>query len=52
MRGPEYRRWLSDFNNLSEADRQALTNYGLTEETWKELNDEGRENALLCFGAF
>ena len=52
MRGPEYKKWLSNFDNLSEADRQALSDYGLTKETWEELNDEGRENALLCFGAF
>jgi hypothetical protein len=52
LRGIEYKEWLSNFDNLSEQDQRAILNYGLTKETWEELNDEGRENALLCFGSF
>ena len=49
-RGAEYREWLSDFNNLDEADRQALLDFGLDEKDWKELDDDGRESALKCYG--
>lgn len=52
LRGTEYKEWLSNFDNLSEQDQRAILNYGLTKETWEELNNEGRENALLCFGSF
>lgn len=52
LRGVKYKEWLSNFDNLSEQDQRAILNYGLTKETWEELNDEGRENALLCFGSF
>lgn len=51
-RGMEHKEWISKFDHLSEQDQKALIDYGLTKETWEELNDEGRDNALLCFGAF
>ena len=51
-RSLEYKEWLSDLDNLDEADRKALLDFGLTKQDWQELDDDGRENALMCFGSF